>query len=163
MKGTLIRLAVVALLAALAACAHAISERARAMVDPAVSAKELFARPEAFRGRVVMLGGFIVGVRLTEDRTHIEVVQKPLDRTGRPREDDVTEGRFIVVTEGYLDPAIYSPGRELTVAGEVLGRELRPLGDAQYPYVLVRAIEMRLFKAYEPLPVRFGIGVITTF
>lgn len=147
----------------LSACAHAISARARAMVDKGVPVDSLFRDPEAFKGRTVMLGGIIASTRNEQKRTYIEVVQLPLDYRGRPKNEDVTEGRFIVEAEGYLDPAIYARGREITVVGVVLGRTVRPLGDIEYSYLLLRSVEIHLFEPYYGVPFRFGIGIGATF
>ena len=57
---------------------------------------------------------------LTEG-TLLEVLQKPLDATDRPLDTDRTEGRFMALYEGYLDPAVYSKGRQVTLAERVLG------------------------------------------
>jgi outer membrane lipoprotein len=47
--------------------------------------------------------------------------------------------------EGFLDAAIYSEGREVTVAGEVKGKRVLPLGEIQYAYPLISIKELYLW------------------
>ncbi|HEX8949218.1 MAG TPA: Slp family lipoprotein [Dissulfurispiraceae bacterium] len=144
-------------------CAHVVSEQLRKEADGEIPPRELFGNPDAYKGRIVILGGVIAGSTNTDKGTYIEVVQKPLDYRGRPKDTDVSYGRFLVLSDGYLDPAIYSRGKPVTVAGEVMGKTVRPLGEMQYPYTLIRAREIHLVERSRPLPIWFGIGVGATF
>jgi outer membrane lipoprotein len=140
MKRFLLLLVTISLLG----CAHVVSKelRDKAYGEPPPSA--LFKDTDEFKGRIVILGGVIVSSTSTEEGTYIEVLQKPLDYRGRPEDTDTSYGRFIIVSEGYLDTAVYSRGREVTVAGEVIGKKLRPLGEIQYPYPLIKSKAPRL-------------------
>jgi len=144
-------------------CAHVMPEEVRARVDKTLTPEELFRDPEAHKGAVVLLGGMIVSSKNANEGTYLEVLQKPLDRRGRPRDVDESLGRFIVLYPGYLDSAIYSPGKSISVAGEVLGVEKRPLGDIEYRYVLLKSIELKLVDLATRIPMRFSIGVGATF
>lgn len=155
MKQLLLLLVIISLLG----CAHVISKelRDKAYGEPPPSA--LFKDPDEFKGRIVILGGVIVNSTNTEKGTNIEVLQKPLGYRGRPEDTDTSYGRFIIFSEGYLDTAVYSQGRELTVAGEVMGKKLLPLGEIQYPYPLIKSTELHLFEPRYDIPVQFGIGI----
>jgi outer membrane lipoprotein len=155
MKRFLLFLVIISILG----CAHVISKelRDKAYGEPPLSA--LFKDPDEFKGRIVILGGVIVSTTNTEEGTYIEVLQKPLDYRGRPEDTDTSYGRFIIFSEGYLDTAIYSQGRELTVAGEVMGKKLLPLGEIQYPYPLIKSKELHLFEPSYDIPIQFGIGI----
>ncbi|MGB9715690.1 MAG: Slp family lipoprotein [Thermodesulfovibrionales bacterium] len=139
--------------------AHIVSDelRQKAYGEPPVPV--LFKDPDLFKGRVVILGGVIVSSTNTKDGTYIEVLQKPLDYRGRPEDTDTSFGRFIILYEGYLDTAVYSQGREVTVAGEVMGKTIRPLEEIQYPYTLIKSIELHLLEPRYNIPVQFGIGI----
>jgi outer membrane lipoprotein len=91
------------------------------------------------------------------------VVQKPLDSRERPEDTNISEGRFLILSEGYLDSAIYSQGTEVTVAGKVIGKRVRPLGEIQYTYPLIKSSEIHLFTPSRGIPIRFGIGIFKTF
>jgi outer membrane lipoprotein len=88
----------------------------------------------------------IIGAKNVKDGTLIEVLQKPTDRPGRPKDVDLSNGRFMALYEGYLDVAIYSRGREVTTCGEVQGKEVLPLGEISYTYPLISIKETHLWR-----------------
>ena len=52
-------------------------------------------------------GGTIASVNnRDDDTTELQIVSRPLDRRGRPRHVDVSEGRFVAEVDGFLDPEI---------------------------------------------------------
>ena len=106
-------------------CTQAISNEVRDQVDPAATFKAVFHDPDSFKGKTVLWGGRIIQIRNTKDTTWIELLQQPLARNDRPVQGSASEGRFLIRHEGFLDPAVYGRGRELTLVGEVRGRETR--------------------------------------
>jgi outer membrane lipoprotein len=138
-----------------------VSKEWREKADTEINTQQLFKSPADYKGKIVIIGGVIIKSTNTKEGTYIEVVQMPLDSTGKPEKRDVSYGRFLILYEGYLDTAIYSRGREVTVAGEVIGEKTRPLGEIQYSYLLVKSKELYLFEEmrYKSLPVWFGIDV----
>ncbi len=153
------RFLLILIITSLFGCAHVVSKelREKAYGEPPPSV--LLKDPDSFKGRIVILGGVIISSSNTEGGTYIEVLQKPLDYQGRPEDTDVSSGRFIIFYEGYLDTAVYSQSREVTVAGEVMGKKVRPLGEIQYPYLLIKSKETYLFEPRYYMPVHFGIGI----
>ena len=101
------------------ACTPVISPQLMDQVDRDIGYSSLASRPDEFKGKIVLLGGTIVQTIPKPDQTEIEVVQKQLSSSGEPYLTDKSEGRFLVVVDRFLDPAIYRPGRDLTVAGAV--------------------------------------------
>ena len=146
---TLLALAVVG-------CGHVISETVRQQADPTVSFSALRANPEAFVGRTVLFGGQIVATHNTPEGTSLEVVHKPLDSYGRPSFTDYSEGRFMAVCDRYLDPAVYSTGRYVTVAGRVLGARAGKIGELPYTYPLVSCLEIHLWPRVVVSEPRYG-------
>lgn len=144
-------------------CAHVISDELRAGTDKDISLNELFRQPESYKGQTVILGGTIASLLNTEEGTYIEVVEKQLDYRGRPEDTDRSLGRFLILYEGYIDPAIYIRSRKVTVAGEVLGKKIRPLGEMNYRYPLIKSKELHLIKPGEKFPVFFEIGIWKSF
>jgi outer membrane lipoprotein len=126
------------------------SQTVRQQVDPTLSFAQLRANPEAYTDRMVMLGGDILAVRNVEGGTLLEILQKPLDSYERPYLTDHTEGRFMVHCTQYLDPVVYKKGREITVAGRVLGVRKGPIGEVEYTYPLLSCVELYLWP--EPVP-----------
>jgi outer membrane lipoprotein len=143
----------------LSGCAHAISQELREQTDKDLTAEMLFKDPEAYKGKTIILGGLIINTHNSEQGTHIEVLQTPLDSRGRPRNTDYSYGRFIFFYEEYLDAALFSEGKAVTVGGKVFGTETLPLGDIEYTYPLIYASEVHLFGPKSTIPVYFSIGV----
>jgi hypothetical protein len=81
-----------------------------------------------------MLGGDIVSIRNLTEGTLLEMLQKPLDATDRPLDTDQTERRFMALCDGHLDPAVYSKGRQVTLAELVLGTRTDTVGEITYGY-----------------------------
>lgn len=142
-----------------AGCAHAISKEYRDAASSGVSVEDIFRDPEANRGMGILIGGIIAGSANTNEGTYLEVVEKPLNRYGRPVDADISRGRFFILYAGYLDPLIYGKGRIITIAGEVRGRKSGVIGSADYQYPLIQSRELHLFKEDRESPVRFGIGI----
>ena len=145
----------------LSACTPVISPQLMGQVDRDVAFSALVSRPDEFRGKIVLLGGTIVQTVPKPKETEIEVVQKQISSSGEPSLTDQSEGRYLVVVGRFLDPAIYKSGRDITVAGEVQGSELRRLGEIDYRYPVISAQELHLWRrplpppAY-PYPFRYG-------
>lgn len=110
-------------------------------------------------GSAVLWGGMIVEVDNRADRTRIEVLAYPLDARQRPRLEQPSQGRFIAVLPGFVDPLAYPQGRFVSLRGALLGAEgadESPGGDS--PQVAVQAIHLwpRGFRNDGP---KIGIGV----
>lgn len=73
--------------------------------------------PEAFIKEEVRWGGIVARVENLEKDTLIEIVNLPLGRQARPVASQETGGRFIARVPGFLDPMIYTQGKEITVVG----------------------------------------------
>ncbi len=156
----------VAIVLLVVGCAPVISQRALEEVDRSVSFEQLLDNPDAYRGKTVLLGGTIIETQNFSDRTLITILQRPLGYRDRPTSEDVSMGRFILQVPGFLDPAIYRPGRKVTVVGSVMGREVRPLGEVEYSYPLIEKRALHLWPAEHPgtVPrVHFGVAVGSGF
>jgi outer membrane lipoprotein len=128
------------------ACTPVISPQLMNQVDRNLTYRELAEEADAFKGKMVLLGGTIVQAVPKPNQTEIEVVQKQLSLAGEPYLTDRSEGRFLIVVDRFLDPAIYRSGRDITVAGEVQDSVLRRLGEIDYRYPVVSGLEIYLWR-----------------
>jgi outer membrane lipoprotein len=112
-----------------------------------ITFKEVIKDPEAYKGKIILVSGIILGSKNTKEGTLMEILQKPADIEGRPRDVDESDGRFLALYKGYLDTAIYSREREVIVAGKVMGKRVLPLSEVVYTYPLISIKEIHLFKA----------------
>lgn len=142
-----------ALLFLLGGCASTVPDVIRKAPEGDVQLGEVQRDPEAMRGALVRWGGQIVAVHNQPDETLVEIISRRLGSSGRPHEEDATMGRFLAKVKGFLDPAIYASGREVTVRGRIEGVVTRTLGEFQYRYPLVATQDLFLWPPRpEPLP-----------
>ena len=127
-------------------CAPVISKQLRKEVAKEITFKEVIKDPEAYKEKIVLLSGIILGSKNTKEGTLFEILQKPADMEGRPKDVDESEGRFLALYDGYLDTAIYSRGRNAVVAGKIKGKRVLPLDEIEYTYPLISIKEIHLFK-----------------
>jgi outer membrane lipoprotein len=141
MKRTLALIAVFAL----SACAHVVSSEVR---KGAVEApfSEVKSNIEKYKGSTFIWGGFIANTAVTEDGTEVLVVQNPLGEYGDILDTDVSEGRFVVVHPGELDPLIYDQDRLITVAGTLVGERKVVRKGREHVYPVLQAKEIYLWK-----------------
>jgi outer membrane lipoprotein len=90
-------------------------------------------------GEAVRWGGRIVDIHTDKLFTCFEIVGAPLDSSGRPREVDDSNGRFLACRDGFYEPEVFKSGRELTISGKIDGYETRKVGDFDYRYPRVAA------------------------
>ena len=121
--------------------------------------------PQEYRNEFVIFGGRIISTDNYEDRAEITVLQLPLDNAQRPIPGRETQGRFLIVSDTFLDPETYSRGEMVTVAGRVTGSVRRPIGEYQYEHPIIEGD----IWVWEPRPTgvaprfRFGVGIGKTF
>ena len=120
----------------------------------------LAADPDAYKEKKVILGGVIAQTTTRTGETELEIVQKPLDSANMPETTDRSEGRFLVIVDRFLDPLIYKKDRKITVAGEVVGSQVRKLDNLDYRYPVIKSQEIKLWpETKSRVPVFLGIGV----
>jgi len=128
--------------------------------DRALTLRELRRDTTAHLGARVILGGEVLATTPKPGETEIEVLSRSLRAGDVPERSDHTTGRFLVRTPEFLDPAIYAPGRRLTVLGTVAELSERRVGDLPYAYPVISAERIKLWPKdtpwaggeYPPLP-----------
>jgi outer membrane lipoprotein len=141
-----------------AGCGPVISKEIRDEVSKGLTLSMVAKDPEAYKGKTVLWSGLIISALNLQEGTMIEVLQKPSDFQGKPKDVDDSEGRFLVLVPRYLDVAIYTQGREVTVAGKIRGKKTQSLGEMEYTYPLISARETYLWpegreeRYYHPYP-----------
>ena len=110
----------------------------------------VLADPSPSKGKTALWGGRIIEAINTKEGTDIIILETPLDFTGVPESAQSSRGRFIARSAKFLDPAVYSPEREITLAGEIAGAEERSLGNVTYRYPVVLVKELYLWEKYYP-------------
>ncbi|MEJ2723323.1 MAG: Slp family lipoprotein [Deltaproteobacteria bacterium] len=146
--------------AAFAGCSYPISQQLRQEARKDLTFPMVLENPTNYIGSIVLWGGSIIETVTLTEGSEIFVLQTPLDHMEVPAASRHSQGRFIAKSSRFLDPEIYKNGRKITLAGEITGKETRPLGKSQYTYPVVAIKELHLWKkkkAYVyPYPSYFG-------
>ncbi len=129
----------------LAGCVSAFPDQMLHSVNRALTVSELRRAPGSHAGARVILGGEILATRPRVGETEIEVLARHLRSDDSPERSDRSEGRFLVTTAGFLDPAVYASGRRITVVGTVTGEEERAIGELPYRYPVIAAERIKLW------------------
>lgn len=116
---------------------------------------QVSANTGAYAGRKLRWGGSIEQLENHAQETWLEIVERPLDEDGRPRVADQSGGRFIAKVSGFLDPVIYTRGRDITVTGSVDGDSTRKIGEFEYRYVVVKVEAAHLWPLLLMVPAMY--------
>lgn len=127
-------------------CTHVISKPVRMGARTDVPFSNIKAETDKYKGTTFILGGIIVSTKNTEEGSIIEAVQTPVDRYGSIIDSDISSGRFLAIERGHLDPLIYKKGREITIAGELVGSRKKKAGEIEYAYPFFEIKEIYLWK-----------------
>lgn len=124
---------------------------------------EVKADPARYQGQTLIAGGLIVSVRNEADHSVLEVLQLPLNRSGRPAADSHrSQGRFRVTFTELLDPEIYSNGKAITVRAQVSGYEDDRIGQHPYRYLTLLGNGYYLWPEQpDEVQVRYYMGLHT--
>lgn len=158
-----IALLLISSLLMLSGCAPTFTREGLRAVDADINIQQLRANPQMHVGRTVLLGGAIIAVENFADHTELVVLHHELGFTNRPNHRRPSGERFLARMPQFLDPAIYSPGRWITVLGAVIGGEQRPLQQTSYLYPVISGEELHLWPLDQNVPGRsrlhFGLGI----
>ena len=135
----------------LASCAPVLDRQLMREGQRNVSFDELRSNPDAYKGRLYILGGLIAEARFTEQGSQLEVLAVPVDSYGYLKEYERSSGRFLAVYpkgKALLDPLVYKQGREVALAGEF--REIRKgkIDDMEYGYPVFEIRQIHLFEEH---------------
>ncbi len=105
--------------------------------------------PEAYQGKLFILGGVLVDTRVTDKGSQIEVLAVPVNGLGYIRDLERYEGRFLAFyprTSGMLDPLIYKKGREITLAGTFMENRQGKIDELEYTYPVFEIKQIYLWE-----------------
>ena len=106
----------------------------------------------SYQGQQVRWGGVITDVKNIGNATVLEIRAHPLDANAQPLNSQ-PQGLFIVRSNTLLDNHLYTPGRAITVAGQVQGNQL---SDAQGLYYLAPVIQAQDYYAWNQIERGYG-------
>jgi outer membrane lipoprotein len=156
-KGTTMRLYLLLACLALSACVG-LPSAVRDVPVKDVSYGEASEHPERYKDVAVRWGGVIIDVDNEENATLVQVLSYPLNFYGRPQLTKPSEGRFVIKSSEFLDPAVYAKDREITVAGALEGDIQRMIGKKAVQLPLISSTAIYLWPVYQNSPYGYGYG-----
>ncbi len=133
----------------LAACAPVLNKELMREGIRNPSFNNLREAPDQYKGKLFIIGGLIVGTRLTGQGSQIEALYVPVDSYGNLIEGARIEGRFIAAypkTKGMLDPVVFRKGREITLAGEFVELRKGKIDEMEYDYPVFEIRQIHLWE-----------------
>lgn len=110
-----------------------------------------------YTGTRVVWGGMIVKTQPLQHTTQIEVLAYPLAYNSEPDRQATSLGRFLIVHQGFLEPADFIPGRWLSVVGRIAPSQTGKVGEASYRFPVIQPEQLYVW------PVDAGSNVSTHF
>jgi len=114
-----------------------------------VSFKTLAQQTDRYKGKTVILGGYIIETQNISGVANMTVLQTPLGLNEMPVSHGHSEGGFVLSYNGHLEPEVYEKGRRTTVAGKVVGRAAEGTGNCPNPCVKLEYRQIYLWPMYE--------------
>ncbi len=115
-----------------------------------LSFKTLAQQTDRYKGKTVILGGYIIETKNISGVANMTVLQTPLGRDEMPVSRDRSEGGFVLSYNGHLEPEVYEKGRRTTVAGKVVGRVGQEAGNCPKPCLRLEYRQIYLWPMWEP-------------
>jgi outer membrane lipoprotein len=98
-----------------------VSKQIKSESEQTAPFKAILDNADVYLGKTLVLGGYVLETEKANSGTVLTILQAPLGIGDKPKSKDHSEGRFIVYHNEFLDPEVYRSGREITVAGRVIG------------------------------------------
>jgi len=133
----------------ISACSSHIPPEIKQPLDGAPSVTEVRAQADVFISQKVRWGGVILNTENKGQSSQLMVVAFPLNDDGEPQISDQSSGRFIAVTDEFLEPTVYSSERSITVIGKVLRTETMNVGEFPYEYPVLQVEHYYLWPVKE--------------
>lgn len=148
------------LLLSLAACASTPLklEGVNRTVSPAMVSAE-----HPYTNMRVVWGGMIIRTQPLKQSTQIEVLAYPVSDNGEPDRQTASQGRFLIVRQGFLEPADFAPGRWLSVVGTIGQAQTGSVGAASYRFPVIQPEQLYVWPTASGSNTQtyfhFGIGI----
>lgn len=97
---------------------------------------------EIYKNTQVRWGGTVIATENEKEFSFIQILFYPLDSSGYPQLNQEPSGRFVIASSDFLDPAIYTKDRVITVAGVLNGSIDRTIGNKMIsvPLLFAKAV-----------------------
>ncbi|OUR73505.1 hypothetical protein A9Q92_01150 [Methylophaga sp. 42_8_T64] len=100
---------------------------------------------EQYRGSAVRWGGKIIKVNNDDSQSVIQLLAYPLASYGNVRSNKDNQGRFLAITNQFLDPEVYEQGRFVTFAGTISSQQTVLIDKKSLELPVISITEMHLW------------------
>jgi outer membrane lipoprotein len=104
----------------LSACAH-VPTVLQSITASNATLSQVSQNIDYYKGVPIRWGGTIIDVENEIDFTRLQILYYPLNKSAQPQTYQTSEGRFVVITPTFLDPAVYKKNAEVSVTGLIKG------------------------------------------
>jgi outer membrane lipoprotein len=154
--GTIKRLFLLLLLiaysACVTACAPVLSAKTMERASRSVPLDRMIQQPELYRGKLYVFGGTIASSKTTAAGSLLELVFTTVDSYGS-LQNTISGSRVLVFMpkeQGFLDPVLFAPGRNVTVSGFFDGVQNGKIGEMSYTFPFFIIAEIYLWPKESP-------------
>jgi len=126
-----------------------IDEQIRMESEGAVQFSNLVQNMDRYKGKTVILGGYILETKSLPGETTFTVLQTPLVYGEEPDLKDRSQGGFILIYKRSLKLDLYEKDRRVTVAGKVIARVDEQAGKCPDPCVKLEYRQIYLWPLSE--------------
>ncbi|MGC9493821.1 Slp family lipoprotein [Vibrio genomosp. F10] len=133
----------------LSACSTLPESLSTAPEEVVISDYSVWMNAEPQTGQFVRLGGVIASTTNLANKTRIEVVNLPINSSGKPDINQAPNGRFVGYIDGYVEPLAYQKGQLITVLGQSDSNEKIMVGEFEQVVPIMSVTGHHLWKIQE--------------
>ena len=115
-----------------------------------ISYQQVHQSIDTYQGQTVRWGGIIAQVANYENFSELTIVQFPLTRHGIPITTRESAGRFVVRSDQFLDPIIYSPEKRVTFVGTVESSQMQKVDQKMLSLPVILPEESHVWPQQDP-------------
>lgn len=135
-------------------CASHIPPEIKQPLDNAPSVAQVHANSAPFISQKVRWGGVILQTDNKDNASSLRIVAYPLNAQGKPVSGGLSPGRFIAITDRFLEPKTYSADRKVTIVGNLLRTQTAQVDAFAYEYPLIEVEQIYLWAIQPDQPYR---------
>lgn len=125
---------------------------------PDIKYAEAISSIDSYRNYRVRWGGTIIQVDNEENLSRLQILYYPLDSFGRPQTGEQTEGRFVLETTEFYDPAVYRRNAQITAAGLLKGSTILKVGNKTLTVPVIEIQQVHLWPERTRSDYRYDYG-----
>lgn len=128
-------------------CASHIPPEIRQAPENTPGVENVHENPESYIAQKIRWGGVIVQTENKKEASRLTIVAYPLNKYGEPVSSGQSSGRFIAISDEFLEPKTYTADRKVTIVGSLTKAEIVQVDEFAYQYPVVQVEQVYLWPA----------------